>query len=115
MDLLFDVKPEENYILLKVHGEIDLYNAKQLKDQVADASDDIDGPVNLILDLQDVKYIDSTGLGILIGIKRRCAEKEHHLVLLLDSQRIMNLFKITGLNNIFPIAESIEEAKTKFK
>lgn len=114
MNLSFQYKEENGSMLLTVKGEIDLYNAKQLKEKVGELTDDKDD-VNLMLDIRDVKYIDSTGLGILIGIKRRISEGGGRLILVLTSERIIKLFSITGLSNIFTIAENREAALEKLK
>ena len=109
MDLKLDVKHKKEYTLITVHGEIDLYNGKQLKEKVG-VIEDTSESSNLILDIKDVEYIDSTGLGILIGIKRRTTEMGGRLTLVLHSDRIIKLFEITGLSNIFTITRSLENA-----
>jgi anti-sigma B factor antagonist len=109
MDLRLEYQKEKDYTFVTVHGEIDLYNAKQLKENVSLAADRSES-ANLILDIMDVDYIDSTGLGILIGIKRRTTENNGKLVLVLRSERISKLFAITGLSNIFTIAKSADDA-----
>ena len=114
MDLKLEVKKETEYTLISIDGEIDLYNARQLKEKVTQAAEHSESP-NMIMDLKGVDYIDSTGLGILIGIKRRAAEKGGKLVLVLRSDRINKLFEITGLKNIFNICNSVEEAGSKLQ
>ncbi|HOY65119.1 MAG TPA: anti-sigma factor antagonist [bacterium] len=109
MDLKLEVKREKEYTYVTVNGEIDLYNAHKLKEKIGQTMDGMDSP-NMVLDLKDVDYIDSTGLGILIGIKRRVSENKGELALVLRSDRIHKLFEITGLINIFAIARSSEEA-----
>lgn len=115
MDLAFETQVKDDLLICRVKGEIDLYNARILKDKVNEFIDDHDGIHNLVLDIMSVKYIDSTGLGILIGIKRRVTENGGNLALVLTEERIIQLFSITGLSNIFSIVSSIEEAETKIK
>jgi anti-sigma B factor antagonist len=109
MDLKLEIKKEQGYTHIIVHGEVDLYNANELKDKVH-MSTDRAASQNIIIDLKDVDYIDSTGLGIMIGIKRRTTENGGKLILVLYSDRINKLFEITGLNKIFTIARSFEAA-----
>ncbi|MFA6449981.1 MAG: STAS domain-containing protein [bacterium] len=109
MDLKLEIKKEKDYTHIIVHGEVDLYNANELKEKVHMSTDRAISP-NLIIDLKDVDYIDSTGLGILIGIKRRTTEKGGVLILVLYSDRINKLFEITGLNKIFTIARGFDAA-----
>jgi anti-sigma B factor antagonist len=113
MDLDIDIRKLENCILITVNGEIDLYSVKQLKERITYEIED-HKPPKFVMDLNSVRYIDSTGLGILIGIKRRCAEKGGELLLVFDSERITNLFNITGLHNVFSIYKSVDEASGKF-
>ena len=114
MDLNISIRRKEKYAIVEITGEIDLYNVKQLKEQVAQEMEDNDQH-HLIMDLGKVKYIDSTGLGIIIGIKRRCVESNGELALVFDSQRITTLFTITGLHNVFTIYKTMEEAEAKFR
>jgi len=114
MDLSFDNQKKDNHIVLAITGEIDLYSVKQLKEHVSQVIEQ-EREARIIMDLNNVKYIDSTGLGILIGIKRRCAEKAGELVLVFESDRISNLFNITGLHNVFAIYKTVDEAAAKFK
>jgi anti-sigma B factor antagonist len=109
MDLKLEIKKEKDYTHIIVHGEVDLYNANELKEKVNMSTDRAQSP-NVIIDLKDVEYIDSTGLGILIGIKRRTTEKTGKMVLVLYSDRINKLFEITGLNKVFTIARNVEDA-----
>ncbi len=109
MDLKLEIKKTQECTHITVYGEVDLYNANELKEKVHLATERTESP-NLIIDLKDVDYIDSTGLGILIGIKRRTTENKGKLILVLYSNRINKLFEITGLNKIFTIARSPEEA-----
>jgi anti-sigma B factor antagonist len=114
MDLDFDVKKTGGNVVMAIKGEIDLYSVKQLKENVANVMED-EKQAKIIMDLEQVKYIDSTGLGILIGIRRRCMEKGGELVLVFNSDRIKNLFTITGLQNVFTICKSLDEAAQKLK
>lgn len=111
MDLIFESEVRENMLVCRVKGEIDLYNAKNLKDKVNEFVDDNSDVKNLALDLMHVKYIDSTGLGILIGIKRRITEHGGELALVLTEERIIQLFSITGLSRIFAIVGALEDAE----
>ena len=114
MDLDIDVRKQDNFTVIAVKGEIDLYSVKQLKEKVAFEIDD-GRQARIVMDLNDVKYIDSTGLGILIGIKRRCSEKNGELLLVFESERITNLFNITGLQNVFSIFKTVDEAGKSFQ
>ena len=114
MDLDFEIRTEPKYTVVEVKGEIDLYSVKLLKEKVSII---LEGKKvsNLLMDLTQVNYIDSTGLGILIGIKRRCTEKGGRMTLVSGSERITNLFSITGLNKVFTICKTVQEAAADFQ
>ncbi len=110
MDIILDTERRENAVIVNLQGEIDLYNARNFKDKINEEMDDVAEGTNLLLNMLEVKYIDSTGLGILIGIKRRIAERGGDVVLIINSERILKMFSITGLSNIFRIRETVDSA-----
>ena len=69
---------------------------------------------NLIIDLSQVTYISSRGLGILIDIHKKC-QKNGKLVLCGISDDVISVFKLTALNNVFVIVDSQEEAMSIMK
>ena len=72
-----------------------------------------DGVKHLIINLSKVEYLDSTGLGVLIGGLKRLRESEGNLTLVGPGMRILRIFEITGLDKIFDIYGSEEEAAAK--
>jgi len=109
MELQVNFAVEPKYVLATVRGEIDLSNARDLKEKVLSEVEDIK-PCNLIIDLKEVDYIDSTGLGLLIGLRRRIKEGGGELCLILHTPRMEKLFKVTGLVNVFKIYQNVGEA-----
>jgi len=63
------------------------------------------GAEKVILDLSQIDYVDSTGLGELVGYLQRFSEQGRRLVLLNPRTRILNLLKLTRLDEVFPIFE----------
>lgn len=107
MNLQIEVKEKNNISVLVLNGEIDVYTSPKLKEKIVELIEE--GKNSLIINLQDVSYIDSTGLGVLVGALRRCKEKEGEVYLIYSSPRLKRIFEITGLNNSFKIAKSEEE------
>lgn len=89
-------------------GDLDIYSAPQFKQDLSEAMDQHAGP--LVVDLTAVAFIDSTALGVLIGVLRRMVEQDRTLVLVIRERRIARLFSITGLDKVFTIVESRHEA-----
>jgi anti-sigma B factor antagonist len=82
-------------------GEIDVYTSPKVKDAISAL---IDGAhYNLVINLENVRYIDSTGLGVLIGGLKRVREHGGSVNLVCTNPQIKKIFDITGLVKIFGI------------
>ncbi len=105
--------PREGVAIIELGGEVDVYTSPRLKQEMVDLLNR--GLVNLIVDLNGVKYLDSTGLGVLIGGLKRARERDGDLRLICDNMRILRIFEITGLTKIFDIDRDETEALSKLK
>lgn len=97
--------------VLTIQGEIDVYTSAQLKETVV--STIAEGVKYIVMNLSQVEYLDSTGLGVLIGSLKHLKERQGNLILVSPSMRITRIFEITGLYKIFTIYQSEEEASIK--
>lgn len=104
MDLTLTNTEVDGRTVLAVGGEIDLATAPQLRRRLIELVNG--GCRNLVVDLSKVGFIDSTGLGVLVGARRRIKEAEGDLVLVIPQDTIRALFRVTGLNEIFTIVDS---------
>ena len=68
------------------------------------------GQYHLVVDMEGVEFLDSTGLGVLVGGLKRVRAHEGSLRLVCTQERILKIFRITGLTKVFPIHGSVEEA-----
>lgn len=110
MELYIEKTREMDTSILKVSGEIDAYTAPQLKDELLPLIKESDSKV--LVDLSDVNYIDSTGLGVFIGALKTANEKGSSYKLVGLQKRVKRLFSITGLDEVIDIdEEKREEAK----
>lgn len=94
--------------LLELTGEVDLYNAPAFKQRLVAAIEG--GKDEIIVDLTDVSFIDSTTLGVLVGGIKRLRPNGGTLRLVCSNQNITKIFEITGLDRVFPLHETREEA-----
>jgi anti-sigma B factor antagonist len=94
--------------VLDLSGEVDVYTAPQLRAAIMEEVER--GTKHLLINLKRVGYMDSTGLGILIGGVKRLRESNGALLLVGPTPRIARIFEITGLNTIFNVYASEEEA-----
>ncbi|HYN75778.1 MAG TPA: anti-sigma factor antagonist [Candidatus Limnocylindria bacterium] len=108
MDLTLVTRTEGDRTVVEVGGEIDVYTAPQLRERVVELVDA--GQVDLVLDLTGVDFLDSTGLGVLVGALNRVRAQDGSLALVLTQERILKIFEITGLRKVFPIHATVEEA-----
>ena len=93
---------------LDLEGEVDVYTAPALRQAIMDQVEG--GTKHLLIDLTRVEYLDSTGLGILIGGVKRLKEQGGSLRLVGPSARITRIFDITGLNKIFDVYATEQDA-----
>lgn len=99
---------EEGLIRVAVSGEVDVATAPVLREHLYEAVDRSTGPV--IVDLLAVTFIDSTALGVLIGSLERGKGHGSDLRIVLKEPRLIKIFEITGLTELFSLFPSIAEA-----
>lgn len=109
MDLGIDIKREDNRAIVGLKGEIDVYTAPRFKESMISLIEN--GCHDLIIDLQGVNFMDSTGLGALVGGLKRVKPLGGSLVLVCSQSKILKILELTGLNKEFPIYDSLEEAE----
>ncbi len=107
MNLTIRQDQRENTNIVYLAGEIDAYTAPKLRETLIPLAEQ--PGQNIIVDLSDVQYIDSTGLGIFIGALKATHAHEGTLTLTGMSERIQRLFSITGLDEVIAINETEEE------
>jgi anti-sigma B factor antagonist len=94
--------------VLAVRGEIDLFTAPELKQVLAESIEG--GRIRIIVDLTDTTFLDSTALGVLIGAVKRLRSRDGALAIVNVDDNIAKTFEITGLDQIFPISATRDEA-----
>jgi anti-sigma B factor antagonist len=110
MDLDLNVRKEGDHAILEVAGEIDVYTAPKLREKLIELVSD--GSHNIIVDLEKVDFLDSTGLGVLVGGLKRVRNHDGSLQLVCTQEKILKIFRITGLTKVFPIHSSVADAQS---
>jgi anti-sigma B factor antagonist len=108
VDLSLETRQENGRTIIEVGGEIDVYTAPKLRECITNLVDE--GQVDLIIDLERVEFMDSTGLGVLVGGLKRVRTHEGSLELVCTQERLLKIFRITGLGKVFAIHGSQSEA-----
>ena len=98
----------EGAVIVTAVGEIDIYAAPAFKRDLLEAMTATSE--GMIVDLSALEFIDSSGLGVLIGLLRRLNGEKRPLALIITNKRIIKVFVITGLDKIFEIVEDRREA-----
>lgn len=108
MELELDQYTQDGLSILKVGGEIDVYSAPNLREALINLVND--GKYHIVVDMENVDFLDSTGLGVLVGGLKRVRAHQGSLGLVCDKERILKIFRITGLTKVFAIYSSVDEA-----
>ena len=91
--------------VVTAQGELDLESAPELRRALIEAIDEHPGRP-LIVDLEGVDFIDSAGLGVLVGGLQRARHREGDLLLVATGQNVIRVFELTGLTRAFEIHPS---------
>ncbi|CAN5249473.1 MAG: STAS domain-containing protein [Thermoleophilaceae bacterium] len=98
--------------VIELGGEIDLYTAPEFKERMVELIDA--GKTQIVVDLSGATFIDSTTLGVLVGGVKRLRPSGGALALVCTDQNITKIFEITGLDRVFPIHATRDEALGSF-
>ena len=93
--------------VITVSGEVDLATSPELDVAIIAAIDS--GTSSVAIDLTDVSFMDSSGLGVIVRGLKRCREADIDLDLVITNERVLKVFGITGLDQVIPIHASIED------
>jgi anti-sigma B factor antagonist len=108
MDLDLNVRKEGAHTVVEIGGEIDVYTAPRLREKLIELVSE--GSYHLVVDLERVDFLDSTGLGVLVGGLKRVRGHDGTLQLVCTQEKILKIFRITGLTKVFPIRDSVQDA-----
>ena len=107
-----DEEIDEQTHVISLGGEIDLYTAPEFKERMVELIEA--GKKNIVVDLSEATFIDSTTLGVLVGGVKRLRPSGGGLALVCTDQNISKIFEITGLDRVFSIQDSRENALASF-
>jgi anti-sigma B factor antagonist len=108
MELRTEVSEVKGWTVVAVHGEIDVATSPALRERLIGLVND--GATRLVLDLETVDFLDSTGLGTIVSLLKRVRTHGGDLRLVCTEARIRRLFEITGLEKAVPLHASLDDA-----
>jgi anti-sigma B factor antagonist len=108
VDLKLDHYNKDGIEIVDVEGEIDVYTAPRLRELLIDLVNS--GNYQIVVNMEKVEFLDSTGLGVLVGGLQRVRAHDGSLDLVCTQERILKIFRITGLTKVFGIHDTVDEA-----
>ena len=108
MELSVTTSQHDDVCVVTVTGEVDVHTAAQLR--VALDDEIAAGSTRIVLDLDGVGFLDSTGLGVLVGRLKLVRNHSGWLRIVCSNDRVLRVFRITGLDKVFGIHPSVAEA-----
>lgn len=108
MELSLAARTVADRTVLEIGGEIDVYTAPLLRERLIELV--AGGAHHVVVDLSRVEFLDSTGLGVLAGAHRRLRAAEGSLTLVCPHERLLKIFRITGLDSVFDIFDTVDAA-----
>ena len=108
MDLVLGSRNENGWAVLEVQGEVDLYTSSQLREAIVRLTEEDEN--RIVVDLNNVSFMDSSGLGVLVAGLKRARERGGELALVFGEGSVQKVIGITGLDKIFPPHRSVGEA-----
>ena len=109
MELDIQTHVHESRCEVVLKGEIDVHTAPNLRAELLRAIES--GCTNIVVDLEAVSFIDSSGLGVLVGALRRVREHDGAVRIVCTRENILKIFRITGLDKVFPVFADLAGAR----
>ncbi|HZT66665.1 MAG TPA: STAS domain-containing protein [Acidimicrobiales bacterium] len=105
---MLDIRIDEagDYTVCRPHGELDAFTVSQFRESLAELST----RSRLVIDLSEVPFIDSAGLGALIGGIRRTREQGGDVAVACNRATLIRLLRTTGFDRIVTVADNVDEA-----
>ncbi len=108
MDLSLSTRHVGDRTVVQVGGEVDVYTAPKLRERLLDLVNA--GHYHLVIDLENVEFLDSTGLGVLVGGLKRVRANDGSMSLVCTQERLLKILRITGLIKVFPVHPDVAAA-----
>ncbi|MEV4256398.1 STAS domain-containing protein [Spirillospora sp. NPDC049652] len=108
MEFAVEHEVVQDVTVVKINGEIDVFTSPRLRENLLEIIDN--GGLYLVVDLGEVTFLDSTGLGVLVGIYHRLRARDGSMSFTGVNERVRRVFHVTQLTKIFVLHDSLEEA-----
>lgn len=109
VSLHMDLTTKDDVLIIRLKGELDHHTAEKLKEQVEQRLED-KSVRHILLNLADLSFMDSSGLGVILGRYKQISQKGGQMIVCAISPTIYRLFELSGMFKILHIAEDEEQA-----
>lgn len=107
MQMTIDDHVEGDKAVITVGGEVDVYTAPTLREHLLTVIGD--GATRVVVDLSAVSFMDSTGLGVLVGGLKRLRQAGGSLRVVCDAEPVLKIFRVTGLMDVFAVTSRTDD------
>ncbi|WP_448535818.1 STAS domain-containing protein [Pseudothermotoga sp.] len=109
IDVNVKFEEQNDRLLCKINGDFDAYHSAEIKKQIKDRMESSKA-AKIVIDMSEVPYIDSAGLGAMVAILKDARHLGKEIVLASLRQNVKRIFEMTRLDKVFKIVEVLEEA-----
>jgi anti-sigma B factor antagonist len=106
--LTVETSERDGWTVVTARGQLDVATAPGFRQDLVEAQ--YGGSTRVVVDLDGVEFLDSMGLGVLVGALKRARTHDGELVLACSRARLRNLFELTGLDRVLPLVDRVEDA-----
>jgi anti-sigma B factor antagonist len=100
-------QPDERTSIVALEGELDLERAPSLKWALVDSIDA--GRQQLVVDLSQVRFMDSTALSVLVGVNRSLGQSARMAIVCVNAN-VLKIFELSGMDGVFAIFPTVDDA-----
>lgn len=109
MSLRIDLTTREQVLIIRLEGELDHHTAEKLRHQIEEKME-LHGIRHILLNLEDLSFMDSSGLGVILGRYKQVTQLGGKMIVCAISPSIYRLFELSGMFKILKIVDSQEQA-----
>lgn len=107
MAFTIDTTARDGYVVLSVRGDVDIATAPRLRSTLIDA---LQQYATVIVDLDEVGFMDSTGLGVLVASRNRAGSVGHRLVVARPQRIVKNALRLVQIDTVIDVFDTLDDA-----
>jgi stage II sporulation protein AA (anti-sigma F factor antagonist) len=107
--LFLEMEELENNLIVKLKGELDHHSSEDIRKKI-DAYFSTSSTSNIVMDLNELTFMDSSGVGLIMGRYRSAQEKNGYLIIACDKERIVRILDMSGLLKIIKLYPNLDTA-----